>query len=104
MNKDITQDDMEEIQNSEDTYIIDFWADWCQPCHKLAPEFEQVAEERDDLNFGKVDMEENQEIGVEYGVRSLPTILIIQNGEEVARKSGSVKADELSEWIDEELS
>lgn len=103
MNKSITEDDIEEIQNSEKTYVIDFWAEWCQPCHQLAPEFEQVAEEMEDLEFGKVDMEENQKIGVEYGVRSLPTILIIQNGEEVARKSGALKAEELRDWINDQV-
>ncbi|MFB6114739.1 MAG: thioredoxin family protein, partial [Candidatus Nanohalobium sp.] len=67
MPTDIDAEKMEEIQNSDETWIIDFWAEWCGPCKKLAPIYEELSEEIDDLNFGKVDMEENQQIGTQLG-------------------------------------
>lgn len=98
----IDSEKMEEIQNSDETWVIDFWADWCQPCKILAPAFEAVSEEVD-ANFGKVDMEAHQQIGTKNGVRALPTIIIMQNGEEVARRAGAMRKDELKTWIESSL-
>lgn len=103
MPTDIDPDKMDEIQNSDDTWVIDFWADWCQPCKKLAPIFEEVSEEVNDVNFGKVDMEENQSIGTQMGVRALPTIVIMKGDEEVARASGVKKKDEFKSWVQENI-
>lgn len=99
---DIDSDKMEQIQNSEETWVVDFWAEWCGPCKKLAPVFEEVSEEVD-VSFGKVDMEKNQQLGTKSGVRALPTILIFKNGEEVARKSGAMKKEELKGWVQENV-
>lgn len=101
MPTDIDSDRMEDIQKSDETWVIDFWADWCQPCKKLAPIFEEVSGEIDNVNFGKVDMEENQQLGTSMGVRALPTMVIMQGDEEVARTSGVKKKDELKQWIQE---
>ncbi|MFB6204611.1 MAG: thioredoxin [Candidatus Nanohaloarchaea archaeon] len=102
MPEDIDPEKMEEIQNSQETWVIDFWADWCQPCHKLEPVFNEVAEEVD-ANFGKLDMEEHQSVGTNLGIRALPTILIMQGGEEVSRRSGVMKKDQLKSWIEDNL-
>jgi thioredoxin len=101
MPTDIDSDRLEEIQNSDETWVIDFWADWCQPCKKLAPIFEEVSEEIENVNFGKVDMEEHQQLGTSMGVRALPTMVIMKGDEEVARTSGVKKKDELKNWIQE---
>lgn len=103
MPTDIDPDKMDEIKNSDETWVIDFWADWCQPCKKLAPVYEEVSEEVDDANFGKVDMEEHQNIGTSMGVRALPTILIMEGDEEVARVSGAKDKDELKSWVQENI-
>lgn len=100
---DIDSEKMEEIQNSDETWVVDFWAEWCGPCKKLAPRFEEVSEELDNVNFGKVDMEENQQLGTQNGVRALPTLLILKEGDEAARKSGLMKKDELKDWIQENI-
>lgn len=97
----IDSDKMEDIQNSDETWVIDFWAEWCGPCKKLAPRFEEVSEELDDINFGKVDMEENQQIGTSHSVRALPTLLIVKNGEEVSRTAGAMSKKELKDWVQE---
>ena len=102
MPQDIDSEMMESIKDSDETWIIDFWAEWCQPCKKLAPIFEEVSKEVN-VNFGKVDMEENQQIGTSMGVRALPTIIIMKGDEEVARTSGAKKKDELKSWIEENI-
>lgn len=92
---------MEEIENSDETWVIDFWAEWCGPCKKMKPRFEEASGEMEDVKFGKVDMEEHQDLGTEKGVRALPTMIIMQNGEEIARTSGAMQKDELKQWIQE---
>ena len=98
---DIDSAKMEEVQNSDEYWIIDFWAEWCGPCKKLAPIYEEVSEEVENVNFGKVDMEENQQLGTELGVRALPTLVIMKGGEEIARKSGAMPKQKLKSWIEE---
>ena len=99
---DLDSDKMEStVQNSESYWVVDFWAEWCGPCKKLAPIFEEVSKEMDDVRFGKVDMEEEQSIGTQFGVRALPTLLIIKDGEELARTSGAMPKKKLKSWIEE---
>lgn len=94
---------MEQIQNSDETWVIDFWAEWCKPCQQYSPIFESVSEEVDNVNFGKVDMEDHQDIGTSMGVRALPTTLIVKGGEEVARNAGVMQEEELKDWIEENV-
>lgn len=101
MPTDIDPDSFDDIKNSDETWVVDFWADWCQPCKKLAPIYEDVSEELDDVNFGKIDMEEHQQLGTSMGVRALPTMIIMKGDEEVARTSGVKKKDELKAWVQE---
>ncbi len=101
MPTDIDAEKMQEIQDSEETWIIDFWAEWCGPCKKLAPIYEELSEEIDDINFGKVDMEENQQLGTQLGVRALPTLVIMKGDEEVARQTGAMPKEKLESWIEE---
>jgi len=101
MPTELDSESIEDIQNSEDYWVVDFWAEWCGPCKKLAPIYEEVSEEMDDVQFGKVDMEEQQDVGTQFGVRALPTLLIMKDGEEVARTSGAMPKEKLKSWIQE---
>jgi|APHM01.1.fsa_nt_gi Thioredoxin domain-containing protein len=97
----IDEEKMDQIKNSEDTWIIDFWAEWCGPCKKLAPVYEELSNEIDDVKFGKVNMEENQQLGTDLGVRALPTMVIMSEDEEVARTTGAMPKNKLKSWIEE---
>ena len=79
----VTSENFEnEILKSEKTVLIDFYADWCGPCRMMSPIIDQIAEEmQDKIKVGKVNVDENQELAMEYGVMSIPTIVILENGE-----------------------
>jgi thioredoxin 1 len=78
----ITDDNFElEVSNSDKTVLIDFWATWCGPCRMIAPIIEELAIEYDGkAKIGKVDVDENQQIAIKFGVRSIPTLLIFKDG------------------------
>ncbi len=74
----------EEVLKSELPVVIDFWAAWCAPCRMIAPIIEDLASEFEGkAKIGKLDVDSNQETAIKYGVRSIPTVLIIKNGEVV---------------------
>lgn len=69
--------------------VVDFWAEWCGPCRLIGPIIEDLAESyRDTVKIGKVNVDENPEISLQYGIRSIPTILIIKDGEVVDKQVG----------------
>jgi len=103
MPEELDSEKLDEITKSDETWIIDFWAEWCGPCKKLAPIYEEVSEEIEEANFGKVDMEEHQQLGGKMGVRALPTLLIMKGGDEVARRSGATSKSELKNWIKDNI-
>ena len=71
-----------EVLQSDKPVLIDFWAAWCAPCRMIAPIVEELAEEYDGkVKIGKLDVDSNQQTAIKYGVRSIPTVLIIKNGE-----------------------
>ncbi len=101
MPEELDPSSMEEAVKSGDTWIVDFWASWCGPCQKLAPVYEEVSEEFDDVNFGKVNMEEHSDLATKYNVSALPTLLIIRDGDVVAQNTGALDKETLRNWIQE---
>ncbi len=82
MVKEITEANFEaEVLNSGKTCLIDFYAVWCGPCKIMSPVVDEIAEENTDIVVGKIDVDENEELAEKYGVMSIPTILVIKNGE-----------------------
>jgi thioredoxin 1 len=81
----ITKDNFEEIVKNNNIVMIDFWAPWCGPCRMIAPIIEELAEEYKDKGvvIGKVNTDEEQELAMQFGIRSIPTVVFIKNGEVV---------------------
>ena len=78
-----------EVLGSEGPVLVDFWADWCGPCHAVAPVLDQIVEERSDLRLVKVNIDEEQELARRYGVMSIPTMILFDSGEPKAAAVGA---------------
>lgn len=75
-----------EVINSEKPVLVDFWAVWCGPCKVIAPEIEKLAEEKsEELKIGKLNVDENRDTAIKYGISSIPTLLLFKNGEVVKK-------------------
>ena len=100
----ITDSNFNEIVSKNKTVLIDFWAEWCGPCRMIAPMIEELAGEYDGKAvIGKLDVDNNQESSVKFGVRSIPTLLVFKDGELVDRHVGAVSKETLSQSIDSNL-
>lgn len=100
----INKTNFEEVLASGKPVVIDFWAEWCGPCRMMAPIVDELAAEYDDrVVIGKCDVEENDEITAKYGVRNIPTIIFLKNGELVDKQVGACSKDALKAKIDKLL-
>ncbi len=81
MEVNITTENFESLKNGDQPLVVDFWATWCGPCRMIAPIIEELAKEYDGkITVGKCDVEENDDIAAEFGIRNIPTILFFKNG------------------------
>ena len=92
----VTQDDFEkEVLKSEKPVLVDFFASWCGPCQRLSKIIEQLSADRPDVKVVKVDVDESQMLAMQFGVRSIPTVVVFKNGKEVNRNVGFATRDQL---------
>ncbi|MDP4039221.1 MAG: thioredoxin [Candidatus Pacearchaeota archaeon] len=80
--------------------VVDFYADWCGPCKVMAPHFEKASEEIEEVKFAKVDVDNNQELAMRFGVMSIPTTIFFKNKEQVDRYTGAMRFEDIKERVE----
>ena len=78
-----------EVLNSEKKVLLDFWAPWCGPCRMVVPIVEEIADERPDIKVGKINVDENPELASQFGIMSIPTLVVMENGKIVGQAMGA---------------
>ena len=97
----VTKDSFDEtVLNSDKPVLLDFWAEWCGPCRMVSPIVDEIAEERDDIVVGKVNVDEQGELAAQFGVMSIPTLLVFKGGELVQTAVGARPKDAILALLD----
>jgi len=94
----------DDVLESGDVVLIDFWAEWCGPCKQIAPALDEIAKDYEGkLTVAKVNIDENPETPGRYGVRGIPTLMIFSGGEHIATRVGAAPKSQLAAWVEEVL-
>ena len=89
----------EEVLQSDKPVLIDFWASWCGPSRMVSPVVEEIASERSDIKVGKVNVDEEQELAMQFGVMSIPTLVVMKDGKVVSRAVGARPKAQILEML-----
>ena len=96
----LTQENLESTIRDNDIVLIDFWAEWCGPCKSFAPIYEKVAENHPDIAFGKVDIQQQEEIAQMFGIRSIPTLAVFREQTLIMLEAGAMPENTLEQAIE----
>ena len=89
-----------DVLDSDIPVVVDFWAEWCGPCKMIAPSLEEISDEMDGaVKITKLNIDENPDLAAQYGVRSIPTLVLFKSGEPASMQVGAKPKSALSEWI-----
>lgn len=93
-----------ELIKSAQPVLVDVWAPWCGPCRMMEPAIKQIAQEyRGRVTVVKINIDDNQELAQQYGIQSVPTLMLFQNGRLVNRQAGALPYPQLKQWLDRHL-
>jgi thioredoxin 1 len=94
----------EDVINSETPVLVDFWAEWCGPCKMIGPILEELAKELGDkLKIAKIDVDDNNQTAMKYAIRSIPTLIIVNNGSVQAQHIGAASKGQIQEFINNNI-
>lgn len=96
----VDKNNFELVRTSEKTVLLDLYADWCGPCRMVSPVVDQIAEERPDIAVGKVNVDEQPELAAQFGVMSIPALLVFKDGQAVNKAVGARPKEELLSLLD----
>ncbi len=97
----ITSQNFEElVVNAKTKVLLDFWATWCGPCKMIAPVVEEIAEDREDILVGKIDVDEERELAIRFGITSIPTLIVMENSEKKNQMIGFHSKEDILKILD----
>lgn len=96
----VTHDNFDqEVLKADKKVLLDFWASWCGPCRMVSPIVDEIADERDDIRVGKINVDEEPELAAAFGISSIPTLIVMENGKPVRQSVGAIPKASILEML-----
>ncbi len=96
----LNENNFDQVRNNKGISLLDFYADWCGPCRMVLPIVDEIAGERRDILVGKINVNENQDLAREFGVMSIPTLIVMKDGEIISRSVGAKNKEKILELVE----